>query len=123
MRSFSRSLSLCVQGEGGQCSLHQVCRLQLGPSFLFGLISMYDLGCELRVWLVGYSPQTRLVFKAHRLLYHSTLGLRVIKKKRRSPQTTQKATRYVFPGYLGVTRPISIRIEEKDTIPVQTCCM
>jgi len=24
-----------------------------------------------------------LVFKAHRLLYHSTLGLRVIKKKRR----------------------------------------
>jgi len=25
----------------------------------------------------------RLVFKAHRLLYHSTLGLRVIKKKKR----------------------------------------
>jgi len=25
-----------------------------------------------------------LVFKAHRLLYHSTLGLRVIKKRRRS---------------------------------------
>ena len=25
----------------------------------------------------------RLVFKAHRLLYHSTLGLRVIKKKSR----------------------------------------
>ena len=24
-----------------------------------------------------------LVFKAHRLLYHSTLGLRVIKKKKR----------------------------------------
>jgi len=24
-----------------------------------------------------------LVFKAHRLLYHSTLGLRVIKKKRK----------------------------------------
>ena len=25
-----------------------------------------------------------LVFKAHRLLYHSTLGLRVIKKKKKS---------------------------------------
>ena len=25
----------------------------------------------------------RLVFKAHRLLYHSTLGLRVIKKKKK----------------------------------------
>ena len=30
------------------------------------------------------SPACRLVFKAHRLLYHSTLGLRVIKKKRRT---------------------------------------
>jgi len=26
-----------------------------------------------------------LVFEAHRLVYHSTLGLRVIKKKRRPP--------------------------------------
>jgi len=26
-----------------------------------------------------------LVFKAHRLLYHSTLGLRVIKKKKKVP--------------------------------------
>ena len=25
----------------------------------------------------------KIVFKAHRLVYHSTLGLRVIKKKRR----------------------------------------
>ena len=35
----------------------------------------------------GLTPVQRfrggLVFKAHRLLYHSTLGLRVIKKKRR----------------------------------------
>jgi len=30
-----------------------------------------------------------LVCKAHRLLYHSTLGLRVIKKKRRSASTTR----------------------------------
>ena len=29
---------------------------------------------------------SRLVFKAHRLLYHSTLGLRVIKKKKKKVQ-------------------------------------
>ena len=29
-----------------------------------------------------------LVFKAHRLLYHSTLGLRVIKQRRRHPPST-----------------------------------
>ena len=28
-----------------------------------------------------------LVFKAHRLLYHSTLGLRVIKKEEEGPRT------------------------------------
>ena len=38
-------------------------------------------GCEwmavtLRKWAHG-------IFKAHRLLYHSTLGLRVIKKKKK----------------------------------------
>ena len=31
------------------------------------------------------SPVPTLVFKAHRLVYHSTLGLRVIKKKTKSP--------------------------------------
>jgi len=30
----------------------------------------------------GFSTKGGLVFKAHRLLYHSTLGLRVIKKKK-----------------------------------------
>jgi len=30
-------------------------------------------------------PCVWIVFKAHRLLYHSTLGLRVIKKKKRKP--------------------------------------
>ena len=45
-----------------------------------------------------------LVFKAHRLLYHSTLGLRVIKKRRRRAryQTAERlidaGTRFV-PGY------------------------
>jgi len=29
------------------------------------------------------AEQRGLVFKAHRLLYHSTLGLRLIKKKKR----------------------------------------
>jgi len=28
-----------------------------------------------------------LVFKAHRLVYHSTLGLRVIKKKKKTRET------------------------------------
>jgi len=31
-----------------------------------------------------------LVFKAHRLLYHSTLGLRVIKKKKRGREDPQR---------------------------------
>jgi len=35
--------------------------------------------------------QGGLVFKAHRLLYHSTLGLRVIKKKRRTLNPTRFA--------------------------------
>jgi len=34
---------------------------------------------EMNVW-----ARIRLVFQAHRLLYHSTLGLRVIKKKKKS---------------------------------------
>ena len=37
-----------------------------------------------------------LVFEAHRLLYHSTLGLRVIKKKRRSLLDTEKALAQVL---------------------------
>ena len=38
-----------------------------------------------------------LVFKAYRLLYHSTLGLRVIKKKRRArPQQRACGIHYIF---------------------------
>jgi len=33
-------------------------------------------------------PPGGLVFKAHRLVYHSTLGLRVIKKKKKEPAKT-----------------------------------
>jgi len=36
-------------------------------------------GSGIRVSVLGF----RLVSKAHRLLYHSTLGLRVIKKKKK----------------------------------------
>jgi len=42
-------------------------------------------------WMQGLIPGSvglfrgGLVFKAHRLLYHSTLGLRIIKKRRRRP--------------------------------------
>jgi len=41
-----------------------------------------------------------LVFKAHRLLYHSTLGLRVIKKKKKVPRRTTDCFQCVFgvPG-------------------------
>ena len=41
-------------------------------------------GC-VRVWGSGF--RGGLVFKAHRLLYHSTLGLIVIKKKKKLPGT------------------------------------
>jgi len=34
-----------------------------------------------RVWRRAYLFRGGLVFKAHRLLYHSTLGLRAITKK------------------------------------------
>ena len=33
-----------------------------------------------------------LVFKAHRLVYHSTLGLGVIKKKKRAPSSSRRST-------------------------------
>ena len=39
----------------------------------------------------AHSNPTGLVFEAHRLVYHSTLGLRVIKKKRRRPDVGVRA--------------------------------
>ena len=44
-----------------------------------------------------------LVFKAHRLLYHSTLGWRVIKKKQKKPDVYQRGIRAVrLPGGVPV---------------------
>jgi len=40
-----------------------------------------------------------LVFKAHRLLYHSTLGLRVIKKKRLGVGAATLACRFEGVGF------------------------
>ena len=42
----------------------------------------------------------RLVFQAHRLVYHSTLGLRVIKKKKKVDRGGGKR----FSGWLAVRR-------------------
>ena len=38
-----------------------------------------------------------LVFKAHRLLYHSTLGLRVIKKKKKKYPADARRRQYPRP--------------------------
>ena len=50
------------------------------------------------VWVWGLAVCLRmrggLVFKAHRLVYHSTLGLRVIKKK-----DAPKTIAHVFTGH------------------------
>jgi len=45
------------------------------------LIPIVPLIASLRRLDVDLIPRGGLVFKAHRLLYHSTLGWRVIKKK------------------------------------------
>jgi len=39
-----------------------------------------------------------LVFKAHRLFHHSTLGLRVIKKKKTKQMQPQLGVRELFEG-------------------------
>ena len=48
-----------------------------------------------------------LVLKAHRLVYHATLGLRVIKKKKKQPQKMSLAwgTFRVFGGSIPGTDP------------------
>ena len=43
----------------------------------------------------------RLIFNAHRLVYHSTLVLRVIKKKK---STSQRGQRLVEPGSISLER-------------------
>jgi len=44
-----------------------------------------------------------LVFKAHRLLYHSTLGLRVIKNKKRRRVENQSAHGMVERDWVVIT--------------------
>ena len=52
------------------------------------LISMYNFCREIREYDEPDLSETELaVFKAHRLLYRSTLGLRVIKKKKKKRQS------------------------------------
>ena len=50
----------------------------------------------LKMWMCSLF-RGGLVFKAHRLFYHSTLGVRVIKKK----QDVQPAFRGLWVGGLG----------------------
>ena len=47
-----------------------------------------------------------LVFKSHGLLYHSTLGLRVIKKKRKMhgvPEAPNRKVTFKLPVFLKLT--------------------
>jgi len=50
-------------------------------------------GCYLNLFRGG------LVFEAHRLLYHSTLGLRVIKKKKRTCSSFMTIWRTMSPEF------------------------
>ena len=43
------------------------------------------------------------VFKAHRIFYHSTLGLRVIKKKKGNEGLPLKGCGIAFEGGCGIT--------------------
>ena len=53
----------------------------VGDTTLFSRSDVKKTGLGVRDWVLG--EWGGLVFKAHRLLYHSTLGLRVIKKKKK----------------------------------------
>jgi hypothetical protein len=52
-----------------------------------------------------------LVFKAHRLLYHSTLGLRVVKKKKKTvvvqPGVRSCQDRYTLPSLVRIDTCLS----------------
>ena len=77
-----------------------------------------------------------LVFKAHRWLYHSTLGSRVIKKKKKTCAARRIAgapTRNMCPAFEELHQALLPRVdvcwgnvtisEENYPIVVQTCCM
>ena len=80
-----------------------------------------------------------LVFKAHRLLYHSTLGLRVLTKKRR-PHTRKRRpiakcgtrpgsrrtwlqTRFVSERYRGTHRSAHFHPPPENGTPVEVCVL
>jgi len=57
-----------------------------------------------------------LVFKAHRLFYHSTLGLRVIKKKKKVPPIKSSFSGPCFVLARAGTRRLVVHVKavEKD---------
>jgi len=59
-----------------------------------------------------------LVFKAHRLLYHSTLGSRVIKKKKKFvPAAHDRYRSSQYHGALPIRLQATIRLECFDRRP------
>ena len=57
----------------------------------------------------------RLVFKAHRLLYHSTLGLRVIKKRRREEQVSSGNAHERARGWTGPVQLLNLILHRAYT--------
>ena len=73
------------------------------------------------------SPRGGLVFKAHRLMYHTTLGSRVIKKKKISPRASEvgDAHPHRCPPEYTTPSPLCFRIQgylahKKTPIPLGT---
>ena len=67
-----------------------------------------------------------LVFKAHRLLYHFTLGLRVIKKKKietwfRMEKVVSAETRHTSSSDFGTIAARSYPFSFKDSFSSSTC--
>jgi len=69
---------------------------QVDTSAIDAAAMMGGSGIEPYEALIPGGKEVRAVFKAHRLLYHSTLGLRAIKKKRK------KGRRYVSTKQVAV---------------------
>ena len=67
-----RSLTTCPVPSSGISPVRGSCKIK----------------CLAEMWS---SPQGGLSFKAHRLLYHSTLGSRVIEKKTKAPGALESA--------------------------------
>ena len=61
-------------------------------------------------WVFRMSEVPELVFRARRLLYHSTLGLGVIKKQKKKLNTCQRVQRYRGTSLIRNTHPPRITI-------------